>query len=669
MKSRMAILSTSLFAMAVIIMAVSVTLLSSNPLVRLKIDATKSRAYSLSLQTRQLLSDLKGQWTVAVVLVEEEADPATVRQVDEVLERFAQAGPDLRVKRIDPTRPASLRDYEALIIELQNLYREEIDLYDEAISRGIQAFRNLMQFATVIAAPMREEARASSPSLQSELVPRIGALSLLAAQGELVIDEVEKGLEVDEGRPLPDYAAAITILIQALSQWAEEIDDLARLLGDEGASLLSLSQQCLQEAAKLAISADRLKRLPEMELARISRHLQSGEAAIVMGPSSAAVVPAGQLFAGALSGDVDRVTFDRRFRGEQLLSSAIRSLVEGIDPTVVFVHAEDRSMLQSSPQNVDVSGAAAMLEAARVQVMEWAVMSDQRPVLKSGSPVVWIILSPSRRTGLKPGEAEIKLLRTTADLLSEGEPICVSLYPSLLHRYGQRDPWAELVGRLGVDVKTGEVIAESRRGPDGEDQVQLIQILTEFTTAHPIAAALHGQSLALPLPLPVGRNEQGMAEEVIFMAKVQPSSNKWLADDWSPQDQASLRQDAGSSLTKRTPLIAAVERPSPVGTGMQRVLVVGSGGWMLNYVADMVMSAGGDRYALLYPGNHELLLSGAAWLAGLDDRIAQGPLSQEVARLGSIPESTRTIWMWLLLLGMPGLIAMAGIGVWLVRQS
>ena len=90
---------------------------------------------------------------------------------------------------------------------------------------------------------------------------------------------------------------------------------------------------------------------------------------------------------------------------------------------------------------------------------------------------------------------------------------------------------------------------------------------------------------------------------------------------------------------------------------------------MLNYVADMVMSAGGDRYALLYPGNHELLLSGAAWLAGLDDRIAQGPLSQEVARLGSIPESTRTIWMWLLLLGMPGLIAMAGIGVWLVRQS
>jgi len=90
---------------------------------------------------------------------------------------------------------------------------------------------------------------------------------------------------------------------------------------------------------------------------------------------------------------------------------------------------------------------------------------------------------------------------------------------------------------------------------------------------------------------------------------------------------------------------------------------------MLNYVADMVMPAGGERYALLYPGNHELLLSGASWLCGLDERIAPGPLSQEVARLGSISDGTRSVWSWILLLGIPGVIAVVGIGVWIVRRS
>ena len=90
---------------------------------------------------------------------------------------------------------------------------------------------------------------------------------------------------------------------------------------------------------------------------------------------------------------------------------------------------------------------------------------------------------------------------------------------------------------------------------------------------------------------------------------------------------------------------------------------------MLNYVADMVMATGGERYALLYPGNHELLLSGSAWLAGLDDRIAPGPLSQEVARIGSISPQAKMQWTWFMLLGIPGLIMLVGIGVWLRRRA
>ena len=671
MSTRAAGWSTVIFIISVVVAATALVVLASMSNLRFRFDATKSRAYSLSEQSRELLDTLEGDWTVAVVLVESQADPATVRQVDEVLDRFAQAGRSLAVQRIDPTQPESLRTYESLLIALQDRYREDIKVSEATIGGGIETFQGLIQFCGEMAGPLRTLAEASSPQLAGDLGPRVGALSLLAGQGNLVIDEVKRAMQVDDARPLPDFEAAIAILVQGLSQWSEELDDTARLLAAAGSiRAAELGEECSSEAARLAIAADRLKRLPDMELSRIGRHLQTGEAAIVLGPDRASVIPAGQLFAGAVTGSRERVSFDRRFRGEQLFSSAIRSLVEGVDPTVIFVHAEERSMLQSSPQNIDVSGAASMLEAGRIQVLEWPVTSGERPLVSPDSPAVWIVLAPARRTGLKPAEPEMKLLRTVSDLLADGEPVMLSLYPSLLQRYGQADPWAELVRTLGVDVRTGEVVSESQRGADGETNVRMMQVITEFTEPHPIAAALHGQALAVPLPIPIGVDEEADARvSVDLIGQVSPSTSRWLESSWSPREDESAVQGDEPPLEQEIPVIAAIERPSPVGDVPQRVIVTGSGGWMLNYVADMVMATGGDRYALLYPGNHELLLSGSAWLAGLDDRIAPGPLSQEVARLGSIPEGVRFTWTWVLLLGLPGLIAVFGIGVWTVRRS
>ncbi|MDG2424800.1 MAG: Gldg family protein [Phycisphaerales bacterium] len=670
MTGRSATWSTILYVAGVIVAAVALVVLAHLPEIRVRIDATKSRAYSLSPQTMELLDHLEGEWTLAVILVESQADPATVRQVDEVLSRFSASNESLRVLRIDPTRPESLRIYESLLIDLQDRYREEIEAYTVAIEEATGEFRGLIRFAGEMAGQLRVLAESSSQELSRNLTPRIGALSLLAGQGSLVLEEVEDALGIEESRPLPNHARAVSILAQGLSQWAEELDDAARLLDDEDSiEAARLGEDCIVEARRLAIAADRLVRLPRMELSRIGGLLQSGDAAIVLGPEQAAVIPAGQLFAGMVSGTEERVSFDRRFRGEQLLSSAIRSLDEGIDPTVIFVHDRDVSMLKSDSQNIDVTGAQSMLEASRVNVMEWSVSTEKRPVIPPGSPAVWIVMAPARRTGLKPSRSEMELVHVAGNLLADGEPVLLSFYPSLLPRYGQSDPWAELVRPLGIEVKTGQVITESNRGPDGEHVVGRVQVLTEFTEPHLVAAALHGQSLALPLPVPVGISEDARRGDILLMAHVSPRSTRWLEEDWSPRDEAMPMQADQTSLDQPAPVIAAVERPSPVGGEPQRVLVVGSGGWMLNYVADMVMATGGERYALLYPGNHELLLSGSAWLAGLDDRIAPGPLSQEVARLGSIPSATRRQWSWFLLLGIPGVITLVGIGVWFRRRS
>ena len=670
MSGRSAILSTIVFILAVVIATVAFCVISSDSLVRWRIDATKSRSYSLSEQTVDLLEDLEGDWRVSIVLVESQADPATVRQVDEVLDRFKQTNNVLDVERIDPTRPDSLRRYETLLSDLQERYQEEIQLYESAIARATDEFSGFIQFAGLYAGKLRDLSESSTASVANDLDTRAGALSLVAGQGQLIVKEVEKALRVDDSRVLPDFTRASAILTQALAQWAEELDDAARLIEKMGSiQAAALSEDLLVEASRLSIAADRLKRLPEMEISLISRHLLSGEAAIILSPNRAAVVPAGQLFSGLVSGSGERVSFDRRFRGEQLLSSAIRSLVDGLDPVVIFVHDRETTILDKDPQDIDVSGAMAMLEAARMDVLEWAVTREEKPLVSADSPACWIIIAPARRTGLKPTEGEQQLLRVTSRLIAEGESLLVSLYPSLLPRYGQKDPWAELVGALGIKAETGKVICESSRGPDGNEKIQMVQVVTEFTEPNPIAAALHGQSLALPLAIPLARQMMESQSNIEFIASLPPSDRRWIEEEWSAQDQQRVVRGSKPSQQSAIPLIGMVERRSPIDGSQQRVLVVGSGGWMLNYVADMVMPAGGERYALLYPGNHELLLSGSSWLSGLDERIAPGPLSQEVARLGSINEESRSLWSWILLLGIPGFITAVGIGVWFLRRS
>ena len=112
------------------------------------------------------------------------------------------------------------------------------------------------------------------------------------------------------------------------------------------------------------------------------------------------------------------------------------------------------------------------------------------------------------------------------------------------------------------------------------------------------------------------------------------------------------------------------KRRAGVGGGApQRLLVVGSGPWMLTNVADVAVSAGGDRISLLHPGNHELMMASVAWLAGEDQLVAQGPLSQEVARLRGIGDAQLQMVGWLLTAVLPGVVLLIGIGVWMARRT
>src|SRR5690606_33711416 len=92
-------INLGLFLLGVATLAVVANFFAQQDGLRVQFDATKTRAYSLSPQTRQLMADLEGSWKIAVIMDERRTDRAMRRQIDEVLKRFGDASPNVTVAR------------------------------------------------------------------------------------------------------------------------------------------------------------------------------------------------------------------------------------------------------------------------------------------------------------------------------------------------------------------------------------------------------------------------------------------------------------------------------------------------------------------------------------------------------------------------------------------
>ena len=101
--------------------------------------------------------------------------------------------------------------------------------------------------------------------------------------------------------------------------------------------------------------------LVQLEIGFLATQLASGEGAILMSPTRALMIPASMIFPTRVLQGNESIAIDQRFRGEQIISSAMRSLQSSTLPTVVFVHAEEKSLLTQRPNNIDVRAASGLL--------------------------------------------------------------------------------------------------------------------------------------------------------------------------------------------------------------------------------------------------------------------------------------------------------------------
>ncbi|MBT8486749.1 MAG: hypothetical protein HKO59_06465 [Phycisphaerales bacterium] len=672
-------LNLIVFLLAVATVAVVVNYFAQRSELRWRLDATKTRAYSLSPQTAELLRDLEGAWTIALVMIADETSAAVRAQVREVLDRYREATPAISVTTVDPTDPRAIGDYETLLARLRSLEASRIEAYEVALRDGVRGFERLQLFAQQQSGQLEQalpHVAADDPA-RAALEQRLGLLGLLADEGGQVLDAVAAAREVGDAQPLPDYETARSILAQALTQWSDELlamtgvyeqwqaadgvnPVLAAFAGRVEDAYRSLAQD-------LAVIADPLTRLPPLELASIGRQLETGEVAIVIGPEAAAVIPSRQLFPKlnlrALGGGA--VAFDRRFRGEQVISAAIRSLRGGVMPMVVFVHAEERSLLRENDTHTDVVGVASTLRASRFDVKEWSVTQTEQPLPAAEQPVVWVIIPPAQRAGLEPDRAELALIRAADRLITDGAAVCLNVFPSLLPRYRQPDPWARLSAPFDLVPDTGHAIFDAVSETDGSQRAQAGVTILDVDHDHPIARAVDGQPTYIPLPVAI--TTPGGTTPTSVVLSVDPDGRRWREADWAGVMRNPATPVTAEPLSEPVPVVVATERTGP--DGPQRFVLAGSGGWLHSSIADVLLPLGGGRAALQHPGNQELMLAIVAWLAERDELIAPSPVSRQVARLSGLDRSGQIGWALLAVIGLPFVSLVSGAGVWFLRRG
>lgn len=666
-------------------------------------DMTKTRAYTLADSTRALLAGLQGDWHAAVAMTGSSTDPAVVRQVDEVLARMEEAAPGrFRTQRVDPTDPVDAVRLEELLESVAQRDAPAAARHDDALRVGLAAFDRL---ATMCAAE-QERLATVVRALPAESADRVELETLRAAFAQLTAQKrafdrsIRELRTATDAKPFPDDARAAAAVAANLQHWGELLQDAARALSQRqrervdqtalAAWLEAAVPQYMEMARALRSAQDGLERLPPLEGATVGAALAAGDATIVMGPAGVAVIPGWQLVAGGGAGGRTAVAFDRRFRGEQLMAAAIRAMQSGDMPIAVLVHAGAPGALRARPDHADFAAAADALAAARIETREWIPGEGPEPIPPAGRTLVWIVVPPSERDSTGESPRERALLQAVQRLSARGEPLLLSVGPSLLPLLGQPDPWATLLAARGVGASTGQSILEIV--PVGPNRAQTVaeQTLRDFEATHPVGSAVDGRLLRLDRVVPLDPRVPG----AVSLASVEPSAERWIETDWRRDQRQRLDAPEGKALAAPVPVVVAVETSglgSAAGVGgaggvggsagargsegaagtagrAVRTLVVGSPTWMASTTADAADALGGGRVALRYPGNRELLVNGVAWLAGRDDLVAGSGSGREVSRLPRLTRGTRLGVAAAEALGVPALIALLGTAVVLRRR-
>ncbi|MCC6659288.1 MAG: hypothetical protein IT437_00210 [Phycisphaerales bacterium] len=651
-------------------------------------DVTATRAQELSPRTRNLLSELDAPYEIVLAVDSRRVERSSREQVGDVLAAFERASPHLRATRIDTASAAGAAEYRSFLARLRDRdaakiaaqtarVRETLDKTDD-IARGLAALATPMlavrdampepdpAFTKNRDAFMKWAASAGDAAQSLAALTTAPRNALAATASTLGVPNLEPAV-----LPLRKY---LTELEPGLADVAEKVrtfskDGVATPAARDLARPIAAALEELRTRAALAADALRLERL---DLARVAAVLETQEAAIVVGPPGKGVtaIPVSWLFPpvdtpGGMRADVGR-------RAEDLFAVAVESLARPAAPVVVLIHGTpSRAFTQAR----EYQGMIQRLGLRGIDLVEWATVLDPEPPSTREAdptgkrPVVYVVLSTSPLTSHQQytGPARVEALgHAISRIVQDGAPLLLSITPSDLPTYGQKDPTVAALPLFGLEADSARPIIRAVLTPQGR-QVAVDQALVAVPGPTPVHGAVKNLRTVLEwaIPLRPAPGWAGPPPQPLYRVESN-NGEAWAESQWRDL-WVTMHSTRGAALPELpTPdssrddtqgpwtVAATCSRVAPSTGKPQRLVVIGANDWFQDGVTEAQAQNVDGRSVRAFPGNAELLEASIYWLAGQDERVAPSPTARAVAVIGPLGPGTRSALRWLVLAGLPG---------------
>lgn len=697
----------------VLFLAVSASLILLNILASrapVRADVTATGEHKLSPRTIRVLQSLAGDCRIVIAAPFKSTDRAALERVRDVLAQFQRHSPRIKPAFIDTGSAAGVTQYTTFL-------RDLIAADGPALESQARTLRDACASLESLATDLETSLSASLLKARDALPPadpakpaagpreafeqRAAAARIAARDLRRAAADAQTALANTIGDvPLPATDKATSLVSTALASVIDQLSTLAQEL--KAFSESDASPAAARDAAKslapatalrrdsAALLREQIARLSKPDVLRIAEALKSSTAVLIINSGAGAATTPGAagltaidpaaLFPASLAlNQTGLAQADLRRRSEELLSTAVATLINPARPIVVFTHAEARAFLDKSPIFPQ------LLEHLRVRgidAVEWpVVLNPDPPALASldperKRPVVYLSIAPNTSAAAgSSGEASgaeraAKLGQALDAIAQRGHAILLSINPSLLPSYGQADPTTAILPLFGLQADSGrplmrEVILAQGRAVQTDDLVR------PPAGEHPILRAIASLPTYLTWPIsiaPALTPPSGVTTTPL--AAIADSPSVWAESQWlnvwqTPAEQrAYLRNPPTFDPTRDArggpwTVAAAAERATADGK-RQRLIAVGSNTWFIDQIAATQTVVDG-RMINPYPGNLELFDASVYWLCGQDDLIAQTPAARAVPIVKDIPAPRLAALRWATTAGLPLLILLLGL--------
>ena len=342
-------------------------------------------------------------------------------------------------------------------------------------------------------------------------------------------------------------------------------------------------------------------------------------------------------YSGAQMGQPPRKT---GFKGEQAFSSAILNITEAKTPTIYFLQGHGEHDPDSFDRTKGYSGIVREVKRDNVTVKK-LTLGEQKAIPADCDTL--IVAGPQKHFA----PTEIEQVR---QFLAKNNGRALFLLDSLTDT-----GLTPLLKEWGVQVGD-EVVIDPSRTMSGNEL-----FVTQYEQ-HPITEKLEGVSTILYLPRRVEAVEEAAPGPDAAPDKPRTTTLiKCTAEGWgeTTPDQNPVRYDPGVDRKGPVGVAAAVEKGSAPGALDAQIKPV-----RLAVFGDSTFLANGA----LIGGNADLFQNALNWLLDRKELMAIAPKAIEEYRLVLEASQLRMLG-WIVIGGLPALIAILGVAVWLRRRA